>query len=545
MEEFTDRHLLDRWQAGDAESYAVLVSRYHGLVRGACLRQAAPGEDEDCLQAVFLILARRPQEAARAPALASWLLRTTWFVCEHSRRTARRRQQAERRAAASEVRDDHAKAGPEALDHLDACLQQLSEAQRNALTLHFLVGQSPVEVAASLRVKRAQAYLLISRGLANLRTLMAKRGMALAGAGVVSLFAAQARAATAMAPDSASLCTTVSAVAPSAAVAALADGATKAMTYVAILPYAVAAGLAIATVTMGSVLWAASDAPVPVPVSAIPAAEPATTKPAWAAASGMDAIGAWADLRVAGVSQRFRLLAPGTFSMGSPAEEKAADIASTGKPFDLVAGEVQHQVTISVGFWLADSACTQALWQAVTGTNPSRNPASLEYPVEGVSWGDCQKFLVALNASTADAGFRLPTSAQWEYACRAGSTTAFSFGPEIGPDQVNYDGSMPMGSVAKGLTRGRTVPVKSLPPNRWGLYEMHGNIWQWCSDWYGDASGSAERDPTGPASGAMRVLRGGCWMSSASDCRSAYRIGLPPTTSDGPLGLRLAIPALP
>jgi formylglycine-generating enzyme required for sulfatase activity len=230
--------------------------------------------------------------------------------------------------------------------------------------------------------------------------------------------------------------------------------------------------------------------------------------------------------------------------MGSSQAEKDAAVQAGAKP-EWVAPEVQHQVTLTQGFWLADSACTQALWQAITGSNPANFKDSPQNPVEQVSWDDCQQFLSKLNGRVSGGGFRLPSEAQWEYACRAGTTTAFSFGSTITPEQVNYDGNFPFAGAAKGLYRQKTVPVKSLPPNGWGLYEMHGNVWQWCNDWYGDFSGSAERDPAGPSSGSGRVYRGGSWSSGARNCRSAVRGWLTPDYRYSRLGFRIAAQATP
>lgn len=252
-------------------------------------------------------------------------------------------------------------------------------------------------------------------------------------------------------------------------------------------------------------------------------------KPSWASATGKDQYGTWADLTVSGVTQRFRWIKPGTFMMGSPQTE-----AQRGQD------EIEHQVTISKGYWLADSACTQTLWQTVMGGNPSRFSDNPQKPVEQVSWRDCQRFMQVMNRNVTKGKFRLPTESEWEYACRAGTRTPFSFGVTISPEQVNYDGNVPYGNGAIGINRGTTVPVKSLPPNSWGLYEMHGNVWQLCSDWYGPYPTTHVTDPTGPESGSLRVRRGGGWFRPADFSRSAFRVKDDPDTRDGNLGFRLA-----
>ena len=134
----------------------------------------------------------------------------------------------------------------------------------------------------------------------------------------------------------------------------------------------------------------------------------------------------------------------------------------------------------------------------------------------------------------------LPSEAQWENACRAGTTTPFSFGQNITPEQVNYDGNNPYADGKKGLDRARTVPVKSLPPNPWGLYEMHGNVWEWCADWYGDYPKGPQIDPSGPPEGVSRVLRGGSWYDYGQRCRAAGRGWREPGYRSGRLGFRLA-----
>ncbi|MFT7516111.1 MAG: sulfatase modifying factor 1, partial [Candidatus Omnitrophota bacterium] len=201
----------------------------------------------------------------------------------------------------------------------------------------------------------------------------------------------------------------------------------------------------------------------------------------------------------------------GQFSMGSPDGEPLRED-----------DEHLHVVELSEGLWLWDTACTQALWEAVMGDNPSdfKGP---ERPVENVSWEDVQEFFVRLNATIPGLEAGLPREAQWEYACRAGTTTPFSFGTQITPEQVNYDGNHPYEGGRKGLYRKETVPVRSLPPNAWGLYEMHGNVWEWCTDWFGEYPGDGIVDPGGPNEGTARVIRGGAWDYSAGICRSACR----------------------
>lgn len=251
----------------------------------------------------------------------------------------------------------------------------------------------------------------------------------------------------------------------------------------------------------------------------------------WASEWGEDrAYGLFLILEVNGVRQWFRWLPPGTFMMGSPETE-------VGRYDD----ETQHQVTLTKGFWLADTACTQALWQAVMGNNPSRFQDNPDNPVETVSWDDVQLFLERLNAMFPSLNARLPSEAEWEYACRAGENSPFSFGDNITPEQVNYNGDHPYAGDKKGLYREKTVPVKTLPSNHWGLYEMHGNDYEWCADWFEDYPVESVTDPIGPKQGVLRVLRGGSWDDFAMNTRSAYRFRYEPDFRFNLIGFRLAL----
>jgi len=238
---------------------------------------------------------------------------------------------------------------------------------------------------------------------------------------------------------------------------------------------------------------------------------------------GSDAYGIRATLWFKSAIIDLRWIWPGEFLMGSPKSEEGR-----------LANETLHQVILTRGFWLAETACTQTLWEAVMGKNPSYREDA-ECPVENVSWDDVQRFLERLNAElvarqSAEASsprFRLPTEAEWEYACRAGTTRAYSFGDTFDSERANS------GSAA--------VKVRSLPPNPWGLYEMHGNVWEWCQDWYGDYPEGPVVDPAGPATGVLRVLRGGSWFDVAHSLRSAYRYPSDPGHRLHYDGFRLAL----
>jgi formylglycine-generating enzyme required for sulfatase activity len=233
-------------------------------------------------------------------------------------------------------------------------------------------------------------------------------------------------------------------------------------------------------------------------------------------------------LIVGDVQQVFRWIPPGRFMMGSPPEEA-----------ERLDNQAQHQVVLTEGFWLADTVCTQALWEAVMGENPSefRGP---DRPLEQISWDNAVTFMTRLSERVSGLDLRLPSEAEWEYACRAGMATPFWFGDTISTDQVNFDGNYPYAGGGKGESRGETVEVKALPCNGWGLYQMHGNVWEWCNDWYGEYPEEAVTDPQGPETGVWRVLRGGGWDSSGRDARSARRIDGTPVMRGYGTGFRLA-----
>ena len=222
-------------------------------------------------------------------------------------------------------------------------------------------------------------------------------------------------------------------------------------------------------------------------------------------------------LSIGGVAFKMTWIEPGTFWMGSPDDDEEA--FNREKP--------RHKVTLTEGFWMAETPCTQALWEAMTGNeNPSRFQGA-QNPVENVSWDDIQAVLKALNGRQSNLGLRLPTEAEWEYACRAGTQT-----PRYGKlDEVAwYDRN----------SNGMTHLVGQKPPNPWGLYDTLGNVWEWCQDWYGPYSKTPVVNPLGPEEGVYRVLRGGSWSDPAQCVRAAYRYGYDPADGVSSYGLRLS-----
>ncbi|ASM78099.1 hypothetical protein VITFI_CDS2321 [Vitreoscilla filiformis] len=234
------------------------------------------------------------------------------------------------------------------------------------------------------------------------------------------------------------------------------------------------------------------------------------------------------------VVQRFRWIEPGSFMMGSPKTEPERN-KNEGP---------QHRVTLTQGFWLADTACTQALWLAVAGgENPSIFKGN-ELPVENVSWDDVMnKFIPKLQTLLPKgAEAILPSEAQWEYACRAGTQTPFNFGKQINPELVNYNGSHPYNNGPKSIGRKKPVPSKTLPANNWGLFQMHGNVWEWCFDAPRVYTEETQTDPLGPIGNDSHAIRGGSWFFYAGDARSAFRY---PDVKPRNIGFRLALRLIP
>ncbi|MBF0305955.1 MAG: formylglycine-generating enzyme family protein [Alphaproteobacteria bacterium] len=271
----------------------------------------------------------------------------------------------------------------------------------------------------------------------------------------------------------------------------------------------------------------------------------------WADAIGRDRFGLWAEIVVGDARQRLRWIPPGQFLMGSP-EDEPGRFENEGP---------RHGVTISQGYWLFDTPCTQRLWQAVMGDNPSRF-RSPDRPVERVSWTAVGDFLTRVNDKHG-VGLALPSEAQWEYACRAGTTTALHTGPIaiLGANNApaldpiawyggnsGVDFNLPEGHDNKGWhdkqyphEKAGTHPVRLKRPNDWGLHDMLGNVWEWCADGPREYGTEATTDPLGSLeAGAVRVIRGGSWSDVARSVRAAACFRLRPAVRNDGLGFRCA-----
>jgi len=241
------------------------------------------------------------------------------------------------------------------------------------------------------------------------------------------------------------------------------------------------------------------------------------------------------------IGQEFVYIEPGTFMMGSPENEPGRD-----------SDENQHRVTLTKGFYMQTTEVTQGQWKKIMGNNPSDfKECGDNCPVEKVSWEYAQEFIKKLSRKEGKE-YRLPTEAEWEYAARAGTQTVYHWGNQADCSRMMFEndpGSSEIKCVdyvkGRGLTPDSTAPVKSYPANPWGLYDMHGNVWEWCQYRYGAYPADAVTDPAGPSSGSDRVNRGGGWDGGADYCRSDNRDGNDPGGRYYDLGFRvLAVPAV-
>jgi len=230
------------------------------------------------------------------------------------------------------------------------------------------------------------------------------------------------------------------------------------------------------------------------------------------------------------IAMKFVLIPAGEFQMGSPADEEGRED-----------WEQQHRVRITQPFYLGAHEVTQEQYQRVMGNNPS-NLKGTNFPVEQVSRNDAQDFCQKLSRKEGKL-YRLPTEAEWEFACRGGTTTPFWWGTSASSAQANFNGNAPYGDAEQGKYLDRPTSIGSYPPNAFGLYDTHGNVSEWCSDWYdcNYYANSPTEDPVGPGAGSGRVFRGGSWFDDPQYCRAGYRCFGRPSDRSSLVGFRVLL----
>jgi formylglycine-generating enzyme required for sulfatase activity len=247
--------------------------------------------------------------------------------------------------------------------------------------------------------------------------------------------------------------------------------------------------------------------------------------PAWLSAPGHQPAAVWDDPVT---RLRFRLIHPGTFQMGTPPDEPGRE-----------AQERQHIVRITKGFYLAETEVTQGLWTRVMGNNPSEfDECGASCPVERISWHDVQHFIARLDQQ-AGSGYRLPTEAEWELACRAGGLQPFGHRSSLSSRDANIHGNFPY-NAPKGVHRRSTTPARKFPPNAFGLYDMQGNVWEWVQDEHCPYPSGQVSDPLRACGSEYRVIRGGSWAFDGASARCGVRYTHRPQDRGYSLGFRLA-----
>lgn len=243
-------------------------------------------------------------------------------------------------------------------------------------------------------------------------------------------------------------------------------------------------------------------------------------------------------------NQEFVWLEPGCFQMGQSSAEKQQLKNDAGelKYRDFYADETpQHKVCLD-GFWLARQEVSQLQWTNIMATKPFSPGTTDDHPATNISWLMAMDFIIVLNGISSES-FRLPSEAEMEYGTRAGTSTPFHTGETISTDQANYNGVYKYDTGERGAYLEKTAPVRSYPANQFGLFDMHGNVWEWCSDWYDKEyyQQSPINNPKGPITGQKKVMRGGSWFTSPRTIRSANRRGIEPDVALEDSGFRLVV----
>jgi RNA polymerase sigma factor (sigma-70 family) len=563
-----DEELLGRFAASrDEHAFGLLVQRHSAMVLTTCRRMLQPADADDAFQATFLVLARKAGSIRKSGSLAGYLHRVAVRASGEVQRRAHRHDTGRKELAAMTTQPA---ADTQAWDDLrpilDQELDQLPDKYRQPLVLCYLEEKPRPQVAAQLHLTDGELKGRLDRGRAALKQRLVRRGVAVSAAVLGALLATQAApAATASAASIAALVVAAKSFA-AGTVGGLAGVSASAVGVAQSLLQSMAVGTAVTVLAVVALIAATAAGGVSTAVSTPAREAPATplgppahgsdlTPPAEAAAA-MERAKHPAGRPVAsqprpaerkalnldlgkGLEMKLVLVPAGTFVMGSPADEpgRGKDEGPTRK------------VTIGKAFYMGIYEVTQEQYKHVMGNNPSRFKGPTR-PVEEVSWEDAAHFCKKVSADTARK-VRLPTEAQWEYACRAGSTGKFCFGDRnddlhLYANYADRTCTAPWeGRKDANQTDGHdtTAPVGSFQPNAFGLYDMHGNVWEWVADWYAAYPSADQTDPTGPGGGTQRAMRGGCWDLVPLGCRSAERLFKPPHIRHWVLGFRVAVEA--
>jgi RNA polymerase sigma factor (sigma-70 family) len=522
----SDTDLLARFvRDQDEAAFAALVVRHGPMVLNACQRVLGHAHDaEDACQATFLVLARKANAIGQPATLAGWLYGVASRIAlkGRTRKSKDPSEDPDCRELVDSRPDPLAElTGRELLRIVEEEIQRLPQTYRLPIVLCCLEGLSQEEAASRLDCTPGSLKGRLERGRARLQQRLARRGLSLSAALAaveVSRGAAAACLPTLVTPTVKAAMLFATRQAGSAMMfsqaAALAEGVLSAM-LLRRLAVVIGLVLTVSLLGFGAALFSPSARPLSQAIARAPAPELVRPSPPGEITNSL--------------KMKFRLIPRGRFRMGSPREEQ-------GRGDD----EEQHEVEITRPFYLGIYTVTEAEYTRLMGANPShewddgterlmKGLDTSRFPVTRVSWHDAVAFCAKLSSLPAEKKarrtYRLPTEAEWEYACRAGTTTVFHCGNSLSSEQANCNGNYPYRTAPWGPTLDQRTTVGSYKPNPWGLYDMHGNVWQWCSDWYSkDYHEDTRRDPRGPESGVHRVMRGGVWNLTAEVCRSAKRI---------------------
>jgi len=516
----------------DDTALAALVRRHAPMVWGVCCRLLRSDHDaEDAFQATFLVLVRKAASVNPREAVGNWLYGVAHQTAVRLRAMAVKRGGRERQVVDMPETVVEKASSNDLLSVLDQALSCLPNKYRALIVLCDLESKTRKEVARQLGIPEGTVAGRLARARAMLAKRLTRNGLVVSGVALAALLSQGAASASAPATLVASTIKNASLMAAgqsaggaiSHTVAALTEGVVKAMllnklkTLTALLLMMSMVTLMTAMLALGQTEDKGNGVEKPAVEGEKQAAQDQPKDRKKEPPKNF----------TNNIGMKFVWIPPGNFMMGSPKDEK-------GRRGD----ETQHKVTLTRGFYIGVYAVTQEEWQAVMGNNPSRFRGEKKLPVEMVSWDDCQEFVKKMREKDKKA-YRLPTEAEWEYACRAGTKTPFHTGETISTDQANYDGNYAYGNGKKGVDRKKTMPVENFPANAWGLCDMHGNVWQWCQDRHGDYPQKDVADPQGPENGKLRLMRGGSWGDDPQCCRSAYRSGELPSHRYGSIGLRV------